>query len=305
MNIAVLGADTTAREIACVCALAGERVRLHADDATAVMDSIDIIERRIDDAHSAGDVSADERDSATDRLEGTTGLDAALTDADVAIETTASDDAGVQDRFAELENVLDREALISSAVPAVSVTNAAAGLRNPDRAVGFRFHQSGEPFVEVVLAEQTGSDAASLASRFAESVSSDWVTVRDTPGNLSMRLSLALEVAAIRMLDEGVADVGAVDAAFRHTYQTTVAPLERADRIGLDDRHDALLSLSHRLGPRFEPPPLLSALVEEGKTGADAGEGFYIWEDGEPQRSALPNPVKPTDDEQRHRDPTR
>ncbi len=305
MNIAVLGADATAREIACACVLAGETVRLHADDATAVMDSIDIIERQIDDAHSVGDISADERDGATERLEGTTGLDAAVTDADIVIETTETDEAAAQERFAELEDLLDEDALIGSAVSAISVTNAAVGLRHPDRAVGFRFHQSGNLFVEVVLAEQTGPEAADLASQFAESVSGDWVTVRDTPGNVSMRLSLALEVAAIRMLDEGVADAQAVDTAFKHTYQTDVGPLERADRIGLDERHGALLSLSERLGPRFEPPPLLSALVEAGKTGADAGEGFYVWENGEPQRSALADPVTPTDDEQRHRDPTR
>lgn len=293
MNIAVLGADATARELACACVLAGEHVRLYADDATAVMDTIDIVERRIDDAAQAGDVDADERDAAADRLEGTTGLEAAVTDADVAIDATTGDVSALQERFAELEELLDRDALVASAVPAVSVTNAAAGLRHPDRAVGFRLHRPPEPFVEVVLAEQTGPEAADRASEFAGRVSGDWITVRDTPGTVAARLSLALEVAAIRMLDEGVADVEAVDTAFARTYNSEVGPLERADRIGLDQRHDALLSLSKRLGPRFEPPPLLTAFVEAGKTGTDAGEGFYVWEDGVPVRGALEDPTTP------------
>lgn len=295
MNVAVLGADVTARDIACAGVLAGETVRLHASDATAVMDSIDIIERELDDGYDAGDIDETDREEATDRLEGTTGLDAAVADADIVIDTTRTDVSSLQGRFAELEELLDRPALLGTAVPSVSVTEAAVGLRDPERAVGFRFHQSPNPFVEVVLAEQTGEDAASLATQFAESVANEWVTVRDTPGNVSMRLSLALEAAAIRMLDEGVADPEAVDAAFKHTYQTDVGPLERADRLGLDERHDALVSLSERLGPRFEPPPLLTALVEEGNTGVDAGEGFYVWEEDVPTGSALASPVSPED----------
>lgn len=290
MNVAVLGAEETARELAYACVLAGEAVSLHADDATAVMDSIDVIEREVDDA---GDIDANEQLEVTDRLEGTTGLEAAVADVDLVVDATTRDVSALQERFADIEALVDRDALVASAVPAVSVTNAATGLRHPDRAVGFRVHRLPEPFLEVVLAEQTGPEAADCASRFAESVSGDWITVRDTPGNVSTRLSLALEVAAIRMLDEGVATVDAIDTAFEQIYRTGVGPLERADRIGLDQRYDALVSLSERLGPRFEPPPLLAALVEEGKTGADAGEGFYVWEDGTPQPGALADPTTP------------
>lgn len=289
MNIAVLGADERARKVAAACVRAGERVRLYDPEATAVMDSIDTVERRL----------GDDGIEATDRLEGTTGADAAVADVDVVIDTTRTDAAALQDWFAELEGDLDDNILVASAVPAVSVTRAAAGLRLPERAVGFRFHQPPEPFVEVVLAEQTGAVAADRASQFAESVAGDWITVRDTPGNVSVRLALALEAVAIRMVDEGVADVTAVDTAFKHLYQGEIGPLERADRLGLAERHDALQSLSERLGPRFEPPPLLTALVEAGNTGLDAGEGFYVWEDEAPQHSAL---TDPTAADEHHRD---
>ncbi|SDJ22337.1 3-hydroxybutyryl-CoA dehydrogenase [Halovenus aranensis] len=290
MNIAVLGADATAREVAAACVRAGERVNLHAGEVTAVMDSIDTVERRL----------GTDGIEASDRIEGTTGLDAAVADADIVVDTTRSDAAALQDRFAELEEEIAEETLVASAVPAVSVTSAAAGLRRPGRAVGFRFHQPPEPFVEVVLAEQTEAVAADRASQFAERVATDWIAVRDTPGNVSARLALSLEVVAVRMVDEGVADVTAVDTAFEHLYQGEIGPLERADRLGLDQRHEALRSLAERLGPRFEPPPLLTALVEADKTGLDAGEGFYVWEGETPQHSALADPTAPED----HRDLT-
>ncbi|MFC7057908.1 3-hydroxyacyl-CoA dehydrogenase NAD-binding domain-containing protein [Halovenus salina] len=131
MNIGVLGADERAREVAAACVRAGERVRLYDSEATAVMDSIDTVERRL----------GDDGIEATDCLEATTGVDAAVADVDVVIDTTHSDAAALQDWFAELEGDLDDDILVASAVPAVSVTRAAAGLRLPERAVGFRFHQ--------------------------------------------------------------------------------------------------------------------------------------------------------------------
>jgi len=287
MNVAVLGAGPRAREVARICAQAGEHVRLLASDATAVMDSIDVVERQLDDASGA----------AYDHLEGTTDLERAVTDAQIVIDTTCQSPEELQERVAEVEALVEPTTLIATAVPEVSVTAAAAGLRHPDRAVGFLFHRPEEPFVEVVLPEGVGADAVERAEAFAEGVAAEWVTVRDIPGAVSTRLALALEVAAIRMLDEGVAGVDAVDRAFKHRYETELGPLEHADRVGLDNRRETLLALSGRLGARFEPPPLLTARVEAGLTGIDVGEGFYVWEDGQPVHGALADPTRPAEDE--------
>jgi len=51
-----------------------------------------------------------------------------------------------------------------------------------------------------------------------------------------------------------------------------------------------------RLDERFEPPTLLRRKVENGKLGAVAGEGFYVWENGVPTTGAEPDPDVPTRD---------
>jgi len=49
----------------------------------------------------------------------------------------------------------------------------------------------------------------------------------------------------------------------------------RADKIGLDEVLEKLETLHEETGSdRFEPHPYLEQLVEEGKTGEDAGAGF-------------------------------
>jgi 3-hydroxybutyryl-CoA dehydrogenase len=64
-------------------------------------------------------------------------------------------------------------------------------------------------------------------------------------------------------------------------YRHPVGPLELTDIVGLDVRLDVARTLRDAYGDRFAPPPLLEAMVAEGKLGRKSGEGFYRWVDGE------------------------
>jgi 3-hydroxybutyryl-CoA dehydrogenase len=292
MDVAVLGADTAGRQVAQVCALAGHEVSLYAGDATAVMDGINVVERRLDDAVAEGEIDNGTVVETLDRLEGTTDLVAAVDGAGVVIETETGEADDLQHRFAGVEDNVDRETIVATSLPAVRITAAAAGLRHPDRALGLQFHRPlDSPFVEVVVAEQTGQSAIDRAGEFVDSLDAAWVTVRDAPGRASARLALALEVEAMWMVADGVAGVEAVDETLTVGQDHPVGPLERADRAGLDDRLERLQALGESLGVRFQPPSLLAERVAEGATGSDAGEGFYVWEGGEPTEAALPDPT--------------
>jgi 3-hydroxyacyl-CoA dehydrogenase len=50
----------------------------------------------------------------------------------------------------------------------------------------------------------------------------------------------------------------------------------------VDVRLGVLEYLREELGERFKPPQLLRQKVRAGKLGKKSGEGFYVWEDGEP-----------------------
>jgi len=296
MDVAVLGAGTAGREIAQLCARAGDDVSLYAEDATAVMDGIDAVERWLDDADAAGE--ADDVPAPQDRLEGTTGLEAAVADAAVVIGTAIDEAGTLQRRFAAIEEHVARETLVATSRSTVRVTAAAAGLRHPDRALGLQFHRPlTSPLVEVVVAEQTTRSATDRARAFVDGLGATAVTVGDAPGHAATRLGLALEAEAMRMVADGIAGVAAVDGTLRQRYDHPVGPLEQADRAGLDDRLDTLTALAEALGPRFAPPQLLEQRVAEGATGMDAGEGFYDWEGGEPTGPALPDPALARDDE--------
>lgn len=280
MDVAVLGATSAGRALTEVCVRAGHTVSLHDDDANAVMDGIDAVEAGLGDAPG--------------QLDGTTGLKAAVADVGVVAETVTRETSALQEVFATLESHATRDALFVTTAPAVSVTAAAAGLRHPDRAAGFRFRDLREvPLVEVVAADQTTAETCERAVSFVSELDRSPVVVRDAPGAAATRLALALEVEAMRLVSEEVAGVEDADESLRLGYDYPVGPLEQADRAGLTGRLRALEQLTGAFGERFEPPELLRERVADGKTGAAAGEGFYVWENGDPVESALPGPAFP------------
>lgn len=294
MNVAVLGGTDGARDIAAALAIAGHAVSLHASDATVAMDRIEDIDRMLVDAAERGEIDEDRLVTATDELEATTGLPAAVSGTDLVIETTTSDSDELQQRFAEIESAVERETLIATSVPAVSVTAAAAGLRQPDRALGLQFFEPPDPpVVELLIAEQTTQEPANRATEFIESLGATPVRVADGPGVVSSRLALALEAEAMRIIEEEASTVDGVDTLLRRGSGHPEGPLERADRAGLDIRLAQLETLQEEFGARFEPPELLREMVEDGRTGTTVGEGFYIWEAGEPIEPAIEGPALP------------
>lgn len=277
MEVAVLGATGGGQSTASQCALAGHTVHLHDGDANVVMDAIDAIEQR----HG---------DEAMDAIDGTTGLDAAVSDVDVVIDATESDERRRRELVADVEEFVDDEAIIAPSDGDVSVTGVAAGLRKPGRAVGLHFVRPAETdIVEVVVAEQTTEPTRERAAAFVDSLDGTPLLVRDVPGFASMRLELTMVVEAIRMVEEGVASVPDVDRALELGRDHPTGPLALADEMGLDHVLNAIDDLANRLDGRFEPPALLREKVQNGSLGVTTGEGFYEWEDGERVGPSDPN----------------
>lgn len=291
MHIAVLGANAVGRDLAHVLAIAGHRVRLHDAEANAVMDAIDRVERRLRADVDDGELSRADREDALDRLDATTGLEAAVGEAGLVVVTETADVDELQTRLAELEDLLGRETILATTGQETSITAAAAGLRHPDRALGLILSDPLDSAVlEVIVADQTSAETVERVERLVADLDRATAVVADHPGVISTRLTAAVEVEAMRVVEDGVASVTDVDDAYALGHGHPVGPLERADRAGLDRRLETFSALEAALGDRFAPPTLLADLVADGRTGADAGGGFYEWENDEPVGSALPDP---------------
>jgi len=94
-----------------------------------------------------------------------------------------------------------------------------------------------------------------------------------------LRVEARMINRAASLVGEGVATPEEVDTGVQLGLGFPEGICRRGDKLGLETVLEKLESLHEATGAeRFEPHPYLEDLVTEGKTGEDAGEGFYEYD---------------------------
>lgn len=275
-RIGVLGGGRMGAGIAHAFLLAGSQVVVVERDQT----SADAAAARIDDSIRR---SAD-RDAALDpaalreRLQ--TSIDVAgFADCDLVIEAVPEDRDLKEQSLSRAEAAMPTHAVLASNTSSISIDALAASRLRPERFLGLHFFNPvpASTLVEIVRGSSTAQSVIDQARDQVTALGKRPIIVRDSPGFASSRLGVMLGLEAIRMLEEGVASAADIDAAMELGYRHPVGPLRTTDIVGLDVRLGIAEELARELGPRFEPPALLRAMVDEGRLGRKAGRGFYEW----------------------------
>jgi len=180
------------------------------------------------------------------------------------------------------EAAVGPDAVLATNTSSLSVTELAAALQRPDRFLGMHFFNPvpASKLVEVVVAPETAPDVVAATRGWVRALGKTDVVVKDSPGFASSRLGVLLGLEAIRMLEEGVADAEAIDAAMELGYRHPMGPLRSTDLVGLDVRLAIAEYLAGTLGERFAPPQLLRDKVAAGELGRKTGRGFHDYTGG-------------------------
>jgi 3-hydroxyacyl-CoA dehydrogenase len=118
--------------------------------------------------------------------------------------------------YAEIEEVLDHDAVVASSASGLTLTELQGGWHRPGRFVlGHPFNPPHLiPLVEVMGNERTDPGVVARARAFYESLGKVTIEVkREVPGHVANRLQAALWREAIHLVNEGVASVVDVDTA--------------------------------------------------------------------------------------------
>lgn len=118
--------------------------------------------------------------------------------------------------FAEIEDHLLPEAVVSSSASGLMVCEMQDGWKNPGRFIlGHPFNPPHLiPLVELLGNEKTDEDALEIAEAFFKAVGKVTIRVqREVPGHVANRLQAALWREAIHLVESGVATVEDVDKA--------------------------------------------------------------------------------------------
>jgi 3-hydroxybutyryl-CoA dehydrogenase len=219
-------------------------------------------------------------DDALGRLRLTTDI-SDLGDCDVVVEAAFEDLEVKQGLFGELEAVVRRDTILATNTSALSVTEIAAVLERPERAVGMHFFNPAPlmPLVEIVRAERTADDVFEAAFAFGAALGKTPIRCSDTPGFVVNRVLIPLLNDCVRVLDETGVTPEDLDAGMTRGAGWPMGPCALLDLVGADVHVHASEALYEKLRePRMAPPPRLVRMLKAGKLGRKTGEGFYRYD---------------------------
>jgi 3-hydroxybutyryl-CoA dehydrogenase len=181
--------------------------------------------------------------------------------------------------FRELDEIVKKDAILTSNTSSISITKIAAATQRPDQVAGMHFMNPVPlmQLVEGIKGLQTSDQTFKTTKELAEKLGKVFVeSVKDMPGFIVNRVLMPMINEAVYTLHEGIASVESIDQAMKLGTNQPMGPLTLADFIGLDTCLAIMNVLHEGLGDsKYRPCPLLVKYVEAGWLGRKSGRGFY------------------------------
>ena len=283
MNVGIAGAGAMGSGIAQVAATNGHEVVLYDADGPAVDRALVSIRKALARSVEKQKLTAGESDSIQSRIHPATAT-AELAGCGLVIEAIVEDLRAKQELFKAAEGILSANSILATNTSSLSVSAIASACRNPGRVIGIHFFNPPTimPLVEIVPGLATDQSVTDSARQLIDSWGKTTVIASDTPGFIVNRIARPFYGEALRMYEEGIADMPTIDWAMRELGGFRMGPFELMDFIGNDINLAATKSVYEALfhDSRFRPSLTQQRLVDSGFLGKKAGRGYYDYAEG-------------------------
>jgi 3-hydroxyacyl-CoA dehydrogenase len=280
--------------IAQVAATYGHPVVLFDSDRHSIEKGLAGIEKNLARSVEKSRITADDQHVIRSRISTVSGsVDdfPAFSDCGLIIEAVVENIDVKKDIFAHLERVLAGEAILATNTSSLSVTAIAAACKRPQRVLGVHFFNPPTvlPLVEIVPGIATDPDVTDRTQALMDAWGKTTVVASDTPGFIVNRIARPFYGEALRIYEEGIADMATIDWSMRELGGFKMGPFELMDFIGNDVNLAATKSVYEAMfhDSRFKPTLTQQRMVDAGFLGRKTGRGYYDYSAGaKPSKAA-------------------
>ena len=276
-KVGVVGCGLMGSGIAQTCAESGYETIVSEVNQELLDKGLARIYSAWDTLVSKGKIPQEQADENRARLRGTLNLEE-FAGCDLVIEAASEQMQEKLRLFPALDRMLKPEALILSNTSSLNITQMGAVTRRPDKVCGLHFFNPAPvmKLVEIVKTISTSEETIGTVRQFAVSLGKTPVIAKDTAGFIVNFLLVPYLLAAIRMLENGMATRDDIDTAMKLGCGYPMGPFTLLDYIGLDTTMwIAEAFYDEYKEPLYAPPPLLRRMVNSGMLGRKSGRGFY------------------------------
>ncbi|WP_439519077.1 3-hydroxyacyl-CoA dehydrogenase [Hydrogenophaga sp.] len=287
----IVGTGAMGRGIAQMAAQAGSRVWLFDLQPGAAQAARDALQTTWQTLVGKNRMDAGTMEACLERVQLATSL-SDLAPCDLVVEAVVERLDVKQRLFADLEDIVQSDAVLATNTSSLSVTAIAAALKRPSQLAGYHFFNPVPlmKVVEVIAGLKTSGEVCQRLTDYTRQFGHTPVAAQDTPGFIVNHAGRGYGTEALRVVGEQVADFATIDRILKDQMGFRLGPFELMDLTALDVSHPVMESIYHQYfeEPRYRPSVITAQRLAGGVVGKKVGEGFYIYDKGVARMAAEP-----------------
>ena len=186
--------------------------------------------------------------------------------------------------FAEFEKIISDKCVLATNTSSLSIASISSACKKPQRVLGIHFFNPAQlmPLVEIIPSLSTDESVLTESRKLIDSWGKITVVAKDTPGFIVNRIARPYYGEAIRILEEGIADIETIDWTMKNIGGFKMGPFELMDFIGNDVNFKVTETVWKQFfyDPRYKPSLTQKRLFESQRFGKKSGRGYYDYAEG-------------------------